>query len=246
MVNFPTRIQDCDSHSPALLDLFISCDASICSTIAFPSLGNSDHVDVQIFINFSSNSQRAGPFHRMAQDCSCADLDGLCDHLRDVPWEDIFKLGDSAAASELKYISLTENIRSGLTHLHGFQLLVLLPQFIEIIFSVCTKRINLLLLKQSSDWLVIVAKEFLKLRNLHMLIKQKSPFLPRNLALVTFGELLIVFLTKVNLLYLLFSMAWRCCLLHLIKENCLLKTFLRIQIWMTHVSLQLFSLLELI
>ena len=66
MVNFPTRIQDCDSHSPALLDLFISCDASICSTIAFPSLGNSDHVDVQIFINFSSNSQRAGPFHRMA------------------------------------------------------------------------------------------------------------------------------------------------------------------------------------
>ena len=27
MVNFPTRIPDCDSHSLALLDLFISCDA---------------------------------------------------------------------------------------------------------------------------------------------------------------------------------------------------------------------------
>ena len=26
--------------------------------------------------------------------------DGLCDHLRDVPWEDIFKLSASAAASE--------------------------------------------------------------------------------------------------------------------------------------------------
>ena len=39
MVNFPTRIPDCDSHSPALLDLFISSDASICST-----MGNSDHV----------------------------------------------------------------------------------------------------------------------------------------------------------------------------------------------------------
>ena len=35
MVNFPTRIPDCDSHSPALLDLFISSDASICSAMAF-------------------------------------------------------------------------------------------------------------------------------------------------------------------------------------------------------------------
>ena len=33
-----------DSHSPALLDLFLSSDASICSTMAFPPLGNSDHV----------------------------------------------------------------------------------------------------------------------------------------------------------------------------------------------------------
>ena len=37
--------------------------------------------------------------------------------------------------------------------------------------------------------------------NLHMLIKQKFPSLPRNLALGTFGELLIM----VNLLYLLYS-----------------------------------------
>ena len=36
----------------------------------------------------------------MAYDYSCADWDGLCDHLRDVPWEDIFKLSASAAASE--------------------------------------------------------------------------------------------------------------------------------------------------
>ena len=42
IVNFPTRIPDCDSHSPALLDLFISSDASICSTMfynGFPSIG---------------------------------------------------------------------------------------------------------------------------------------------------------------------------------------------------------------
>ena len=48
MVNFPTRIPDCDSHSPALLDLFISSEASICSTMALPQLGNSYHVVVSV------------------------------------------------------------------------------------------------------------------------------------------------------------------------------------------------------
>ena len=57
MVNFPTWIPDCDSHSLALLDLFISSDASICPTMAFPPLGNSDHVAVAVSIDFQSNSQ---------------------------------------------------------------------------------------------------------------------------------------------------------------------------------------------
>ena len=35
-----------DSHSPTLLDLFLSFDSSNCSTMAFPPLGNSDHVVV--------------------------------------------------------------------------------------------------------------------------------------------------------------------------------------------------------
>ena len=34
MANFPARIPDCDSHKLALLDLFLSSDASICSTMA--------------------------------------------------------------------------------------------------------------------------------------------------------------------------------------------------------------------
>ena len=52
--------------------------------------------------------------------------------------------------------------------------------------------------------LVIVTKGFLKLPNLHMLIKQKSSSLHRSLALGTFDELLTLFSRKVNLLYLLY------------------------------------------
>ena len=98
--NFPTRILDYDSHSPALLDLFISSDASICSAMAFPPLGNSDHVVVSVSIDFPINSKQDTPFHRMAYDYSHADWDGLRNHLRDVSWENIFKLGASTATSE--------------------------------------------------------------------------------------------------------------------------------------------------
>ena len=52
MVNFPIHIPDCDSHCLALLYLFISSDTSICSTMAFPPLGNSDHVVVSVSIDF--------------------------------------------------------------------------------------------------------------------------------------------------------------------------------------------------
>ena len=50
MVNFPTRIPDCDSHSPAPLDFFLSSDTSICSAMAFPPLVNSDHVVVSVSV----------------------------------------------------------------------------------------------------------------------------------------------------------------------------------------------------
>ena len=53
--------------------------------------------------------------------------------------------------------------------------------------------------KVKFDRLVIIAKGLLKLPNLHML-KQKSPSLPRNLALGTFGKLPTVYPKKVNLL----------------------------------------------
>ena len=55
---------------------------------------------VSVSINFPSNSQWDAPFYRIAYDYFRAAWDGLCDHLRDVPWEDIFKLSASAAVSE--------------------------------------------------------------------------------------------------------------------------------------------------
>ena len=57
MVNLPPSITDFDSHSPALLNLFISSHTSICSIIAFPSLGNANHIFVSVFIDFPTNSK---------------------------------------------------------------------------------------------------------------------------------------------------------------------------------------------
>ena len=100
MDNFPTQIPDCDSHSHDLLDFFLSSDASICSTMAFRPLGNSDHVLVSVSIDFPSYSPWDSPFHCITCDYSRANWGGLCDHLRYVPWEDIFKLSVSAAGGE--------------------------------------------------------------------------------------------------------------------------------------------------
>ena len=67
--------------------------------MAFPPLGNSDHVIVSVSIDFQINSKRDALFHCITYDYSRADWDGLCDHLRDIPWEDIFKLSASGATS---------------------------------------------------------------------------------------------------------------------------------------------------
>ena len=153
-VNFPTRTPDCDSYSPALLDLFLSSDASVCSAKAFPPLRNSDHAVVSVSIDFPSYSQRDAPFHHITYDYSRADWDGFSDHLRDVPWEDIFKLSASAATGEFcEWVQVRIDLYipdrkyQVKSYLHDFQLLVLLPQFMEIAFFVCTKKINLLNLK---------------------------------------------------------------------------------------------------
>ena len=58
-----------DSHSAALSDLFLSCYASICSTVAFHPLRNSHHAVVY----FLSNSKGDTPFYCRTYDYSLAD-----------------------------------------------------------------------------------------------------------------------------------------------------------------------------
>ena len=117
---------------------------------------------------------------------------------------------------ELMYISLVVSIMSSVTYLHGFRLFVLVhrnhffhlyqqkkPEF-KVKFRYISNR----------------CKKVPESAKLAYAIKTKSPSLPRNLAVETFSELLILLLTnstKVNLLYLLYSTVRRCCLLHLIK-----------------------------
>ena len=84
MVNFLTQILDFDFHSLALLDLFLSSDAIICSAIDLPPLRNFDHVAVSVSIDFRSTSKRDASFHCKACDYSRADWEGPCDYLRDV------------------------------------------------------------------------------------------------------------------------------------------------------------------
>ena len=63
------------------------------------SLESSVEALVSVSIDFPSNSKWDALFYCIVY-YSCADRDGLQDHLRYVPWEDIFKLSASAAASE--------------------------------------------------------------------------------------------------------------------------------------------------
>ena len=74
-----------------------------------------------------------------------------------------------------------------------------------------------------------------------MLINQNSLESPRNLALVTYSKFLIVFLTKLNIIYLLYSTAQKFGLLHQIKHICVLTTFLRTLFLMTQVCLYVLS-----
>ena len=109
ITNFPTRISDCDSHSPALFHFFLFSDPSICSAITFPPLGSSDYAVVSVSVDFPSDSKRGSPFHCTTCGYSHADWDGLRNHLRDVPRDDIFKPGASVGCCWFSYMGPSWN-----------------------------------------------------------------------------------------------------------------------------------------
>ena len=68
--------------------------------MTFSPLRNSDHVVASVSIDIPSNSIWDAPFQRITYEYSGANRNGLHNHFRDVPWEDIFKFSASATASE--------------------------------------------------------------------------------------------------------------------------------------------------
>ena len=121
--------------SLAVLDFFLSSDTSVCSMMAFFQLGNSDYVVVSVSFDFPSYSKQDALFHCIVYGYSHADWDIFV-----IIWEMFHgrvSLNSvlllllvnfvSGFRLELMYISLIKSVRSNLTHLHGFQLLVLLP-----------------------------------------------------------------------------------------------------------------------
>ena len=128
MVNVPVWFLDCDSHSPALLDLFFSLDSSICSTVAFLPFPYS------VSIVFLQTEMDQSLF--IAQDLTIL---VLIRTLFVIIWEILYnrmcinlavlllvRNSVSVSREKLMYISLIVNIRSCLINSNDFQLLVLL------------------------------------------------------------------------------------------------------------------------
>ena len=120
----------------------------------------------------------------------------------------------------LIHLLLSKRISSSISLIHGFHLFCYFDWSKKITLLIRTNRIDLICLGQSSDKKVIVATVILNLTN-----SQGGLLLPRNLVQVTFGDLKILFSTKVNLLFLLFC--WikvKSCTLHLVRKNCAWKS----------------------
>ena len=149
---------------------------------------NNEHLVIQRLYN---------PFHCIAYDYSRADWDGLRDYLRDVPWEHIFKLSASAAASEFcEWVQVGIDVyiphRKYQVKPHSS------PWFSVACAAAIVHRNHFFRLYQQN-------KSFESKVKFREASKKKGPSLPTNLVLGIFDELPIVFSTKVNLLYLLYS-----------------------------------------
>ena len=145
--------------------------------------------------------------------------------MRDVPWEDSFKLGASAAASEFcKTLQVEIDVyiphRKYQTKPHSS------PWFPASCATAIVHRNHFFRLYQrdkSSDSKVNFRQASNRCKRVFegdkLAYANKTKESITSQKLVTFVELPIVLSRKVNLLYLLNSTGWRCCLLHLIKQN---------------------------
>ena len=123
--------------------------------MVFPPLGSSDHLVVSVSIDLLTNLKKDAPFHCTAYDYSRVDWDGLRDHLRDVPWENIFILDASTAAIEFYDRVQVENdvyipCPKYQVKLHSspwFSLASAAAIVHRNHFFVCTNKVNLLNLK---------------------------------------------------------------------------------------------------
>ena len=78
-------------------NIFVFEDFSVHHRDWLTYFGKTYRPGVSVSIDLPTSSKRDTVFHGIAYDYSRADWDGLRNHLRDVPWEDIFKLSASAA-----------------------------------------------------------------------------------------------------------------------------------------------------
>ena len=104
MVNFSSEIRDCDFHSHALFDLFLFLH--LFSLFGFPTIRKLCMLCSQFPLTFHHIHNGIPCF--MALLMTILVLIGM-DYLRDVPWEDIFKLSVSAAG-----IEFCEGVRVGI------------------------------------------------------------------------------------------------------------------------------------
>ena len=97
MVNFSTQIPDCDSHSSALFNFFLLTQVFVLQWLSI-------HWEIHIIflsqfpLTFHQICIRMS--HFIALLLTRADYDSRNDHLKDIPWEDVFRLSASVAASE--------------------------------------------------------------------------------------------------------------------------------------------------
>ena len=134
MVNFPTCMPDCDSHSPALLDLFLLMQVFVLQWLSlyweiliillsqFPLTFHHIHNRMPYFIALLMTILLLiGTVFMIIREMFHGRI-SLNSMLLLLPLNFV-----SGFSLEMMYISLIGSIRSNLTHLHGFQLLGLLP-----------------------------------------------------------------------------------------------------------------------